>query len=570
MAKQIDVVDLISTLLDAGKIKEALSLPHEEKLKNSFKDNCWDLLSMVIKKIQDDTFVLKPSLYGACEQLLSIIIERCSPEEALLECIEHIELVKNDAQLGVVLPALQSLLKQLSSKRGRSLEWSFNSLINYIKNIAVTEQKLEGDERKLMDSDPNIRRVIRVYSLLPSFYGPFIDELLEAEKQNVRAKQIIAAFLISLLGKPIIFIDMDPSLNKNSEARHVCLQILRDISKLEKNLLKFLSHLEICSKETAKTKGPHESGLAPYEYREKINMTTLSGLFYIVYSGHFDIPDNAVPQVYSIEYVVQTVLLSVIHFLSRTEYGPLMKGLALCKALTDQLADNTPHTILSTSVHFHLIKSLMNVTIYCSYPTVRLAALNSIGDHIQKFDYKGKVMLIKYLIQGSNHSGLIGYAVIQYKDALDQSYKNLPIDECFTGTQLLHMIRLITNLPHGIETDLMELADQIIPVLNFLTYLLLKDKDNLTGIKDHLSKIETEYFEILRTAIKMSRAHYQAKLTEIEEGKNLPAESVQLNIGGILLDSIPTEQKKEILQSALNGFDVIEYHLARLTEFKNV
>lgn len=570
MAKQIDIIDLVSTLLDSGKIKEALAVPHEKKLQSIFKDNCWDLVTVVIEKIQDDTMVLKPSLYGACEQLLTIILEKCSPEEALLEFIERIELAKNDAQFGLVLPPLQSLLKKLSLKRGRSLEWCLNSISAYIENIPVTDHKLEGDERKLMDSDINTRRVVRVYAMLPSFYRPFIDELLlGTEIKNLQAKQIIAAFLISLLGKPLIYIDMDPNLNKKGEARQVCLQIIEDIIKLENNLLKFLTHIEICSKETQRTRISNESELAPYKHREKINMTTLSGLFYVVYSGHFDIPNTAVPQVYRTEYVVQTVMLTVTHFLNNTEYGPLMKALATCKALTNRMAKNTSHTLLSASIHCNLIKSLMNVAIYSNYPSIRLAALNSIGSHIQKFDFKGKVMLIKYLIHGANHSGMIGYAITQYKDALHESYKESVINECFTGTQLLNIIRLISNLPHGVESDLMELADQIISVLNFLTYLVLKDKNNITGIRDHFSTIETEYLETLRTALKMSRAHYQAKLMEIQEGKNLPEESVQLNVGGNILDSIPTEKKKEIIQSALNGFDVIEYLVARLTEFMN-
>lgn len=570
MAKQIDIIHLISTLLDAGKIKEALAVPNEPKLQQQFKDKCWDLISAVIAKIEDETIVLKPSLYGACEQLLIIIIEKCSPEEALLEFIERIELAENDAQFGLVLSPLQHLLKKLSSKRGRSLEWTLNSISTYIEKIPVTDHNLEGDERKLMDSDPNIRRVIKVYSLLPPFYKPFINELTDTEIQNDQAKQIVAAFLISLLGKPIIYTDVDPNCNETSETRMVCIEIVQDLCKLEKNLLKFLTHLEICAKEIEKSTEPKatdEGELSPYEHREKINMTSLAGLFYIVFSGHFDIPENAVPQVYSTEYVVETVMLAVIHFLNDTEYGPINKGLATCKALTNRLDDKTSHSIIS-STHYNLIRNLMIVAIYSNYSSLRLTALNCIGSHIQKFDNKGKYMLIKFLIQAANHSGMIGYAIKLYKDALHESFKDDNIHESFTGPQLLNMVKLICYLPHDVESDLMELGDQIISVLNFLTYLVLKDKDNKTGIKDQYQKIESEYLETLRTALKMSRAHYEAKLMDIEDGVYLD-ERVQLNVGGNVLDSIPTANKREIIQSALNGFDVIEYLVARLTEFMN-
>ncbi|XP_063892978.1 ubiquinone biosynthesis protein COQ9, mitochondrial isoform X2 [Helicoverpa armigera] len=198
MNQSIDVVDLISTLLDNEKYKEALNVPNEERLADSFKDNCWDLIPIILGKIQDDTIIIKPSLYGACEQLLTIVIDKSAPEEALLEFIEQIELAKNDAQFGLILPPLQDLLKKLSLKRGRSLEWCLNSISTYIENIPVPDHNLEGKERLLMDSDPNIRRIIRVYSLLPSFYRYFIEEISAADSK-INTKEIITAFLISLL-----------------------------------------------------------------------------------------------------------------------------------------------------------------------------------------------------------------------------------------------------------------------------------------------------------------------------------------------------------------------------------
>ncbi|XP_026316735.1 uncharacterized protein LOC113227874 isoform X2 [Hyposmocoma kahamanoa] len=198
MEQSVDVVELVSNLLDSGKYKEVLSVPNEEKYVNIFKDNCWDLISVVVGKIQDDTVVLKPSLHGACEELLFAIVQKSAPEEALLEFIEQIEVAKNDAQFSIILTPLQYLLKKLSVKRGRSLEWCLNSISTYIETIPIPEHKLDGKERLLMDCDPNIRRITKVYSLLPPFYTPFIKEL-SASESSIHTKQILVAFLISIL-----------------------------------------------------------------------------------------------------------------------------------------------------------------------------------------------------------------------------------------------------------------------------------------------------------------------------------------------------------------------------------
>ncbi|CAH0694221.1 unnamed protein product [Spodoptera exigua] len=578
MSQSVDVVDLISTLLDNEKYKEALNASHEKRLTAAYKDNCWDLISVIVGKIQDDSVTIKPSLYGTCEQLLSIIIEECAPEEALLEFIELLELAKNDAQFGIILPALQQILKKKSFKRGRSLEWCFNSISSYIENIAVSEHQLEGEERLLMDSDPNIRRIIRVYSLLPPFYRYFIDEIIQVDStcnNNVHTKQIITAFLISLLGKPLIYIDMDPETNANSEARLNCSIIVKDICSLEKNILKFLVYLEASDRDSKKkpAKGNDmEEEKLPYEHEEKINLTTLSGLFYTVLSGHFQIPETAIPQVYSLEYILHTAMLSVIHLLNFPEYGPLTKALALCEVIVNRFPNRQSHELLSSSVHFRMCKGLFNVAIYSSYESIRKKSVALIGQQINKFDYKGRCALIKYLIEVSNHSGMIGYAITLYKSSLNEAFEDPCIDDCFRGPQLLNMLKKICYLPHGAESDLVELADQIITALNFLRYLALKDTKNLTGIRDCFSYIENNYLEQLRVGLNMSKAHYEVKLKDIEEGKNLPGSNinVSVNVGGNVLDKIPEENVKEMIYSALNAFHLIEGLIGRLCECINI
>lgn len=575
MSQSVDVVDLISTLLDNEKYKEALTASNEKRLTATIKDNSSDLISAIVGKIEDDTVTIKPSLYGTCEQLLSKVIEECAPEEALLEFIEQLELAKNDAQFGIILPPLQQILKKLTFKRGRSLEWCLNSICSHIEDIPVPEHHLEGEERLLMDSDPNIRRIVRVYSLLPPFYRYFIEEINQADFYNVKTKEIIAAFLISLLGKPLIYIDMDPETNGNSEARLNCSIIVQDICRLEKNILKFLVYLEGCDRDSNKKPAKDddlEEEKLPYKYEDKVNMTTLSGLFYVVLSGHFQLPDTAIPQVYSLEYVLQTAMLSVIHLLNFSEYGMLSKALALAEVIVNRFPDKLSHELLSSSVHFRMCKGLFTIGIYSSYESIRKKLVALIGQQINKFDYKGRCILITYLIKTSNHSGMIGYAITLYKSSLNEAFQDPHMDDCFTGPQFSNMLKKICHLPHGAESDLVELADQIITSLNFLRYLAIKDTNNVTGIWNCFSFIENQYLEQLRVGLNMSKAHYEVKLKDIEEGKNLLENNVNVsvNVGGNVLDKIPEENAKQIIYSALNAFHLIEGLIGRLCECINI
>ncbi|CAH2244495.1 jg17969 [Pararge aegeria aegeria] len=573
MDQTVDVVDLISSLLDSGKYKEALSVPIEEKYAESFKDNCWDLISVTVGKIENDTIIIKPSLYNACEELLTIIVQSAPPEGALLEFIEQIEVAKNDAQFAIILEPLQQLLLKLSVKRGRSLEWCLNSITTYIDAIPIPEHKLEGQERLLLDSDINIRRIIKVYSLLPRFYRPFVREMI-APDANVKTKELISAFLISLLGKPLIYVDLDPYSNLNSEARLCCVDIIEDISKLLKNVMKLLPYVELHEKLNSKKKSKaianNEEELPPFENNEKTNLTTLSGLYYSFFSGHFDVPNFALPLVYSNEYVVHTVLLCVIHLLSFDQYGPLTKGVSLCKEIFKKYPKNISYKMLTLPVHYNLCRSLIHVSIYSGYKSIRKDSVKILSDHVNKFEYKGRHLIIKYMLSVANHSGIIGYAITLYKNSLNEAFKEAQLPDCFTGTEMRDMINKICYLPHGAESDLVELADQIIAALNFLRYLALKDVGNKTGIKECFSVIESDYLEKLRTGLNMSKAHYEVKLKDIEEAQKSkkPNEevAVSINVAGNMLENIPTESKKEILHSGLNAFHLVECLIARLSE----
>lgn len=576
MEKSVDVVELISTLLDSEKYKEVLSIPEKEKLQETFKDNCWELISVVIQKIENDTIIIKPSLHRTCEELISIIIQQSQPEEALLEFIEQIELAKNDAQFIMILNPLQHVLQKLATKQARSLEWSLNSISTYIENITIPEYPLEGKQRLLLDSDDNIRRILKLYSEIPFFYEPFVkqistDPTRQGDKKAIYVKEIITSFLISLLGKPFIYIDVDPVNNKSSPAVKCCTSILEDICSLEHNVLKFIPHLENLHRQENKCVKPQhkfEEDISPYNQKEKINMTTLSNLYYIVLSNQFKVPDMAIPQVYSIQYIFHTGVIAVLHLLKFAEFGPLTKGVSFFQSLLNILQGPVSHSRLS-SIHFNVCKSLMSIAIFSSYDDIRKKSVKMIGDHINKFDFKGRVMLIEFLLGEANHSGMIGYAISIYKNSIDEAFKNEDLmPECFSGPKLMSMLKKICHLPYGAESDLVELADQIITVLNFLRYLAIKDKHNVTGIKECFTFIENDYLTVLRIALNMSKAHYEGKLKYIEEGKDLPKESlsVSISVGGNTLDEIPMENKKEILISALNAFHLIEGLMARLAE----
>lgn len=573
------MVDFLENLLTWEKYQDALMLADDEKYGPAFIANCTDIMTKTIEKIENNTAITKPSLQSTCEQLLEICIAKGTPEECLLEFIEQIEVAKNDAQFTLILHPLQLLLLKLKTKREMSLEWCLNSISTYIELIPAPDFALEGKERLLMDSDPNVRRIVKAYRQITIFCAPFIKEVISLES-NFKAKQIITAFLISLFGKPLIYLDLDPEHNAKSEIRQVCTQMISYICQMEHDVTKFFPYLETCAREnTRKNKSaPARSSETedyeshPYEQKYKLNITTLSGMFYVVFSNHFEVPDYAVPQIYSIDYIVHTVLLSALHLLEFSQFGPLSKALVLTKALLQHFPENISHDLLAHQIHFDLLKCLVNVAVFSTYESLRKQAVNLINLHYHKFDFTGRTKMVHYLIETSNHSGVIGYSITLFKNSINEAFtKPDEFPACFKGYQLSAMLKKMCKLPHGPESDLVEIADQVITALNFIRYLAIRDVNNLTGIRDCFPYVESEFLEPLRVGLNMSKAHYEVKKKDLEDNKKTSSTvHVSINVGGNIMDDIPIEQKQEVINSALNAFHLMEGLVARLSECINL
>nr|CAD7432047.1 unnamed protein product [Timema monikensis] len=133
------------------------------------------------------------------------------------------------------------------------------------------------------------------------------------------------------------------------------------------------------------------------------------------------------------------------------------------------------------------------------------------------------------------------------------------------------------NLPNGAESDLVELGDQIVSALNLVRFLVLRDKDNLTGIWDCVSDLEYYFFEPLKRGLIISRAHFELKLNElkqerIEENKGMMVkrgQEVTITIGGQQLPNLPYENKVSVINSAMNAFDLMEGLLGRVVGSKD-
>lgn len=538
-----------------------LSLFRETQHQHDIEYNSWDLIPVICEYLTEKVKVDNPELHVCCEQLLNIIADRTNPEECILQLIEEVEEARDDTAFVSILKPLQKILSRVQTKRQNSLAWSLNAIKMYVEKLDVPEShNLEGDEKILMEADPAVDRITRLYLDLLPFYDALVEDLDKADLESLQERtKILVKFLMQLLGKPFAYLHMEYDGKTKSRARRIAESLCKKIIKLLKDPV-------ILVEWECKDNADAVCATSPFAQ---------AMLFYLIFAEHLLIAN--VPKVYDPIYVFQVYLHLTSALCSENHQSLIEKALKLSDAFVKSVKGfGLSYQLLDSKSHCSFCKTLSNIIIYNSSEINRKFALSILKRYIDNFEIRGKYMLI-YNMVGTipeQNSCLIGYLITYYKnvlnDALNTEKEN--ISRYFTGQKLFNLLDLFCFLHKGVQSDLVELADQIIASLNLLRYLAIRDKSNTTKIWDYFPKLDKKFLKPLKQGLLLSKAHYDLKISELNEeiktGKGAEANtsSVSVTVGDENLSQMPPSEKFIVLNSAITAFDVMESLLARLVE----
>lgn len=566
-----DLVNTISELLLKGQLKEAQAAIHDNKYNACLKDNSWDLIPVITGYLNDETLTNNADLFECCEHLLQIIAEKSNPEEALLEFIEQAELAKSDTKFLAILKALQKTLLKLTSKRGRSLEWSFNTIQAHLSELPLPgEYNLENEEKIIMDVDTAVNRITLLYEQLLPFYKAFITEVSlpsHVLPEHRQRRNLLACFMLQLLGKPLACLDLEFDVKAKSRARICAEQIMNYLSQLVANCFIFLEYI------TDRPKNPPNDKKGVYEEpiedvfacEDKMPILSLGVYYYLLLSENINIGMR--PCHYNPLYLFQSTLHLTTELLKQPEQFIIRKGLLLAHAIIcGPLIEKLTYEVLDAPVHCYFCKNLINIMVYSDIKQYRELGIKIFKTYLFKFDIKGRYLLIWNLMDTVTHVNTRGFLIAQYKDMLREilSDDQNKISEYFSGQKLYNMLDIFCFLPEGRESDIMELGDQIITSLNLLIFLSIRDKYNVTGIWNYFNTLEKKFFKPLKEGINISKAHYELKMKELKEEKR--DSRVNVSISGKHLPQASFEDQMSVLHSAINSFEALEMLLARVEE----
>lgn len=576
-----ELISTLSNCLADGRTDDALSVIYDAKYDQCLKDKSWDIIPFVSKFLVQETVDDSPEVFDCCETLLGEIAQKANPEEALFEFLEQAESLENDVKFLAMLKPLQTVLFQLPNRRRQSLEWCLNMIHSHIKSLPVPKcYGLEGEERKLLDSDPDVCRITKICMGIVPFYKPFVNEVSlrqTAEYKTSLQRDLLVCFILQLLSQPLAFLDLEYREKSSSAIWFVTKELLTFITYLVGDLMIFLEYAErreAEGREKRKNTVTTQSGDEDMLLREdRVPVVSYAVLYYLILAEHIQL--NEVPCVYSPLYIFQRCLYLIVLLIKYSEELVVHKGLLLANAVLAMLSEGSvPCDVLESPTHREFVEALSKVMIYCEVEDFRKSAVLVLRNYLFKFDVKGQYLLMLNLATAVNHAGILGYLIMHLKDMIINALNSAVMPPYFRGKILYDLISKYCSLEHGAETDLVENVDQIVSSLNLIRFLALRDRENRTGMWDYVEFLEKSLLVPLREGIKLSRAHYKLKLKDLEEEKKVvmndkglsKKSDVIITVGGQQLPNLPHENKVAVIMSALNAFDLMESLLIRVNE----
>ncbi|GFR05347.1 glomulin [Trichonephila clavata] len=548
-------------------VLEALKNPGNASIIDA---NVWNFINTVCLTLKTKDLVQNEDDVEICKNILLNLVDRGTAKEVIVALMEDADSFKNHFHFCLLLEPLKHTLKKVPGKRGKSLEWVLSTLNAHIQTLPEpNDTDLQGEEKLLLDMDPAVVDTNYVLTNYFQFIDTFVSEVsFETMSTRVECfsdrivnqREILQRFILILFSHPFLYHDLhveNPTRPK-STIRVLCEKYIRCLSKICSNVYNLFRYDSAFAKKEAER---DDSEIVP--------TLAFANLSYLIFVEN--ITSDFQPFVYNHRHVFVMNIKYIVLLLSKTENLVLFKGLHLAKTLLDNLEDfDITYDFVELPDFTKFPSVLLNIGILCQIETHRRMAVKIFLTYVNRCDWKGRYHLINQVLCTIDHSGAKGLVINLFKTYLNYHLNNGMLDGYFMGKNLKSLLKKLFQLEAGAETDILPNSDEIITTLNFLRYLLIRDRvfPNVTGIRDLLPEITEKFFEPLKTGLDLSRAHYQLATKDASSGRKKEGDSINatVSVNNEILPNIPPNFQKDVIDRALLTFDVIESLLCRVQE----
>lgn len=596
MEKAADAETALKQVKECIKFKDSKGLKTvilEHKLKD--QSVFWEIASELTANLTEENLEQHEYFFETCQRCMNYVIANGNPKELLLAVLEQADSFKDDQKFKCILENVQKILLKLPNKRHHSLDVTLETLSAHIEAIPQPkDHNLDLEERKLLEMDPSVMRATDVVLCYLEFLSPFVEEVSMRNPKVTFSKstpqvQLLVKYLMKLLSHPLYHLDMTFKLKEQEEKEksysRVCAERLIDqLAQLCPNFFALIEDETKKRSMQAKLKesearededdeslvGEDEDKVKDWKEDKLIPENSLACLSYLVLAEGLGL--DRMPAVYNHKFMLRFYLPFIKSFLEDQHSIVKLKGVLLLEKLMFVIPPMSfTHYELDNDFYKDILNLLISTMTHCQNKDIRKSCVPIYSNFLGMFSLQGRHRLYETVFNTCKHSGVVGHTLSLYKEQVDSLLKKGEGPEnIFLGKNLIRVFKLVSVIPDGVTTDLLENSDRILSVLNFVRYLVLRDNpaENRTGFWELYPSLDKEFFEPLRQAIILSKGHYNLDLEDVRKGNPLPTENTEfsVNVGGERLGPVSREQQIQVIDSALNTFDMMDSILSRTIE----
>nr|XP_018911377.1 PREDICTED: glomulin [Bemisia tabaci] len=509
----------------------------------------WEVIPRVFRYLSKSHAQKDEHLHLLSASALIKIASAANPKEFILILLSQLEEDFDDARFCTLLRPLQSVLFRLPDENGKSFHWCLTSIHDCLtKHLCLPgDFNFEDREKVHPESDEYQMIICKVYEELIFFYQTIQYEILKIVDvpKSKKFEQIFVSHLVKILGRPLVQLNFEGESSSSS------------LKKSVENLLNLIFSMSVDVISFVKKTEPLTSHKFNSENSDCIPLLASANFYYLIFCERLG-PIEKIPKVYSTSYL-------------RSNIFPLASALILCEdslirrkglLLSNFMLEELDSCFFTESVVLeHFMRGLTTCITYEKTEDNRKLSFTVFKNYLCQLRPKEKYLVFLNLHTILTNSSIKAYVITCIKDSVIQYYQH-PL---FRGKCLFDLVDLYCKLPAGSRTDLMEFANETIASLNFIRFLIIRDRNNKLGSHKYLRKIHEILLDPLAEALKTSRVNWQLKLKEIDEGI-LEGNKVSMTVGGQRLPDMPKEEQIGIVTSAFNCIDLLESLSKRVNE----
>jgi len=476
-----------------------------------------------------------------------------SAKENLVSFLEQLDSFKCSSSVVRMMPGLSVVLNRIKpNSMSVSWSWALDTVACHLRTCPTPENMgFEGKERLALDQTSEASECLTILEAVIDLIEALVTTVVNSKenKDNVCRKSVLLKFLLAAISHPL------SSLNQHSEKDEAGIEIFPESFAVSKRIINAIGNITSNILEDTLTQS-----LASRDNELQIDDTCFGTFLYLLMGESIGL--DRFPAVYTKLHLLRRSSYYIIVLLNQSCEIMVHKGLVLL----DKLLSNVEKKSLSRAEAENpsltsMISPLVNVIVYQNVAELRKIGFGCYSKYVEIFSINGRYGTYLHLLRTVNHSGLLGWTITSLKNSLALTLKNPEDYPDFTGHGLSRLVEPLYILSHGEQTDFLEVSDEVLSTINFTHFMLMRDKDNISGIKD-LTSVMKNWTKQLDVGLKLSIAHYEQKLKE----PYTETSDVDVTVAGKVLPAMSEQKMKEVVTSALHTFSLIQFNLVRVKE----